>query len=101
MSRTNYDRGREIEYKIVKVMEDAGYVAQRSAQSRGAWDVCAIGPQGIRFIQAKRVKKGGSWKGEFEKARELLEFAPDLPNVAWEIWIWEDYLGWIKREVIK
>jgi len=97
---TNYKRGREAEYKAVRVLEEAGYMAQRSAGSHSVWDVCAVGPSGVRLIQVKRCKKGASWKWEFGVACEQMEGLPELPGVTREVWVYEDYRGFIKREVV-
>jgi len=97
---TNYKRGRETEYKIVKIMEEAGYIALRTAGSHGPWDVMALGPTGLRLIQAKRVKKDGNWQHDYEQAKEQLRQLPDHRDVSYEIWVYMDYKGFIKREVV-
>ncbi len=98
---TNYRRGVATEYKCIEVLEAAGYVAQRSAGSHGPWDVCAVGGCGVRLIQLKRVKQGGSWKGDYDLAVEQMRGLPDLPGVSREVWVWEDRVGWVKQEVVE
>ena len=95
---TNYKRGAQKEYDICDILRQAGYNAQRSAGSHGVWDVCAIGPTGIRFIQVKRSKK--EWKADYESAKHELEQMPRFANVSYEVWVWLDHKGWIKQEVV-
>ena len=97
---TNYRRGTATEYKCVEALEAAGYEAQRSAGSHGAWDVCAVGPCGVRLVQVKRVKRGGSWRGEYQRAVEQMQGLPVLPGVSYEVWVWEDRRSWIVQEVV-
>ncbi len=97
---TNYRRGAAAEYKCVAALEAAGYVAQRSAGSHGPWDVCAVGANGVRLVQVKRVKAGGSWRGDYDMAAEQMRGLPALPSVSREVWVWEDRAGWIKQEVV-
>ena len=94
---SNYDRGRETEYKICDALREAGYIAQRSAGSHSPWDVVALGPTGVRLIQAKRTKKDTfTYEQELDQLRQL----PDIPNVSLELWVWRDHKGFVKREVI-
>lgn len=50
---TNYQSGVRVERKAVQFLANHGYVAMRSAGSKGAFDVIGINEQGIRFIQCK------------------------------------------------
>ena len=95
---TNYKRGAQKEYDICKIMREAGYNAQRSAGSHGVWDVCCIGPNGVRFIQVKRSKK--EWKADYESAKHELQQMPRLTGGCYEVWVWVDGQGWIIREVV-
>jgi Archaeal holliday junction resolvase (hjc). len=97
---SNYTRGRDTEYKAVRTLEAAGYVAFRSAGSHSPVDVVAIGPTGVRLIQLKRAKQGKNWQAEYEVAREQLLALPKLPGVTREIWVWVDRDGWVKQEVV-
>ena len=47
---TNYQRGRSAEYKAVKELQAAGYIATRSAGSHGLWDVMAVNKNGVRLM---------------------------------------------------
>jgi len=100
MTNRNYDRGVEKERKAQEQLEEVGYETMRTAGSHGLFDVIAYGPSNARFIQVKRVKQDQSWKSEYDNAKEKLETLPEINPVSVEIWIWEDYSGWIKQEVI-
>ena len=97
---TNYRRGVETERKIMAILEEAGYVAVRTAGSHGPVDVIGIGPTGVRCIQAKRSKEPTGWESEFEQAMDTLRELPKIPSVSYECWVWVDRKGWIKREVV-
>lgn len=101
MGRTNYERGVEKERLAIEQLEEVGYIAFRTAGSHSPIDVIGIGPTGVRLIQTKRIKKDGSWKSEYKVEVEKLKLMPKLINVSYEYWIWRDYEGWIKQEVIK
>ena len=94
---TNYRRGVETERKIMAILEEAGYVAVRTAGSHGPVDVIGIGPNSIRCIQAKRTKKGTfSYEQELDQLRQL----PRNPHVSYELWVWRDNKGFVMREVV-
>ena len=95
---TNYQRGAQTEYRVCQELERVGYTCQRSAGSHNLWDVCAVGPTGIRLIQCKRTKQ--YYKTEYEVAKEQLKELPELPNVSREIWVWRDNEGWVIQEVV-
>ena len=50
---TNYQSGVRVERKAVQFLVDRGYIAMRSAGSKGVFDVIGINKHGIRFIQCK------------------------------------------------
>ena len=50
---TNYERGREREYRSMRYLEAAGYRAHRTAGSHGEFDVIGIAPSGIVLVQCK------------------------------------------------
>ncbi len=97
---TNYRRGVETERRIVEILESAGYVAQRSAGSHGPWDVVAVGPAGVRFIQAKRSKTDTGWEREYELAMEEMGQLPRLQGVSYECWVWVDRKGFVRMGVV-
>lgn len=53
---THYQRGRSAEYRVIKRLEDVGYVCVRAAGSKGLFDVVAIGSKDIKLIT---VRYGG------------------------------------------
>lgn len=42
MTNANYEAGRRLEYEIVKVMREAGWIALRTAGSHSPWDVIVV-----------------------------------------------------------
>jgi len=100
MANKNYKRGVEIERRIIQQLEEVGYKASRTAGSHGIYDVIAENGLGIRLIQAKRVKKGSSYKAEYKEAKEKMSAMPKLPSVSREIWVWEDYEGWVVQDIV-
>jgi len=100
--RTNYERGVETERKIMDILDEAGYVTFRTAGSHGCFDVGGIAPNGgVRLIQSKRAKKDTSWRSDFEQAVDQLRQLPRNPNVSYEVWVWVDYQGFVKMEVVQ
>lgn len=102
--RTNYDRGRETEYKIVKELEKAGYVnVGRSAGSHGIFDVVGYSENEVICIQAKRSKRPISFINEYkEDLKTIIEMLPEFSHdVVIQSWIWQDRKGWIEKLEIK
>ncbi len=95
---TNYERGRDTEYKCIETLEKAGYIAVRTAGSHGAFDVVAVNALGFRLIQCKREQgEPGSYDIDREKIQQL-----QLPrNATGELWVWRDRQGWVLQEVVK
>jgi hypothetical protein len=104
--RTNYVRGREVEYKCVAQLRKEKYGYIRASSSKGAFDVIAFNGECTRFIQLKReMKKQGSYPSVREEIRgiEVPEYvigefngadvAIPVPSIK-ELWIWTDNLGW-------
>lgn len=94
----NYRRGYLAERKAAKVLEP-GYVVARTAGSHSPFDVVAVGPNGVRLIQVKRVKEGG-FTAILEAAREEIRQVPKVPGVSREVWVWLDGKGWIVQEAV-
>lgn len=94
---SNYTRGREKEYEVMKRLREEGYECIRTAGSHGPFDVVAIGPQGVRFVQVKRVRPGTNWRREYEKAKEALFSLPRLDGISYEVWVWKDREGWARE----
>lgn len=96
----NYRRGRELEYRIIRELSEAGFVgATRSAGSHGVFDVVAVAPLShVLFIQAKRTKAKLNpeiaYKEDLEKCKELAKHLPKEAQL--ELWVWVDRKGWDK-----
>lgn len=98
MPRTNYERGVECERHAIHALEAVGYRAMRTAGSHGLYDVIAEGPTGVRLIQCKRTADG-KLSSDVETAREVLTMRPRIVGISRELWVWQDYKGWIVQEV--
>jgi len=96
----NYRRGRDIEYKAVELLRECDFTVARSAGSHGPWDISAVGPSGVRFIQTKRAKKDKIWLPDYMQAKEQLATLPVFPMVTYEIWVWVDRKGWVAQDVV-
>lgn len=103
--RTQYQRGAEIEYKIVAEMKEKGaLVAVRSAGSHSKVDVWIITKEGkILLIQSKRSKGAISLEKLYqEDINDLIELAKLLDvNVGVEFWHWQDRKGFVQKIQIK
>lgn len=88
----NQRRGYETELKCMDRLENDGYMAFRSARSRGPFDVFALAKGGILLVQVKRTKIPGRKRhaSELEKLRKV-----DLPlQCVKQLWCWVDRQGW-------
>jgi Holliday junction resolvase len=77
LPRTNYEKGRDYEYAIIRKLKKAGYdIAQRSAGSHSPIDIWALDTKNrkIKLIQAKSGKS---------KKRELSKLNLDSFNGYW------------------
>ena len=80
---TNYERGRAAEYRATAALRKLGYLVTRSASSKGAFDLVAVGPNDIRLVQVK-LGRAISRK-EFEHLKQLSkEYTRDLVYI--EVW---------------
>lgn len=77
----NYRRGRAYEYRVIRMLENTGFTAFRSAGSHGCADVIAVNRQQIRFVQ---VKCGERLASPLE--RETFKALPLPANATREIW---------------
>ncbi|MCK5292655.1 MAG: hypothetical protein KAR39_11655, partial [Thermoplasmata archaeon] len=104
--RTNYVRGREVEYKCKAALVKEGYEIMRASSSKGVFDIIAFNGECTRYIQLKReMKRQGSYPSVREEIRQVAvpeyvigvfneaEVAIPIPNTK-ELWIWTDKLGW-------
>ena len=109
MPNSNYDRGANKERDLMKLFKDAdmdkdaGAIETiRSAGSHSLFDVTILTPVGVRFIQVKTIQKGNNWKSEYKVEVEKLKKLPKVAdNITYEYWVYENYNGWIYREVVK
>ena len=109
MANSNYDRGASKERELMKLFKDAdmnkdAYAIEtiRSAGSHSLFDVTILTPTGVRFIQVKTIKKGNNWKSEYEVEVEKLRELPKVAdNITYEYWVYENYEGWIHREIVQ
>ncbi|MZP28664.1 Holliday junction resolvase [Heliobacterium undosum] len=101
MGRTNYQRGYEIERKIVHELTSQGYLVLRSAGSHSKVDVLGISRRRILAVQSKRTKK-------FSPANYRKEIADIQATIAqhnlddvidFELWVWVDRQGFRKWQV--
>jgi len=95
---TNYQRGYEIERKIVNEHRKMGCVAFRSAGSHSPIDVVYVDKFGVHLLQVKRVKK--YYHGMFKKEIKELEAIRCPTNCFKELWVWEDNYGWVSLKMI-
>lgn len=74
MPNKHYEKGRRKEYKVVNMMREKGYLAQRTAGSHSPFDVIAINPdiQDIRLIQVKPDSMPESEKEKIEEKNKKL-----------------------------
>lgn len=100
--RTNYERGVEVERRIIKELKEAGYIAIcRSAGSHSFYDIYAVSPKNTLLIQSKRCKvfNDSSYEGDIQEIKEASKNLHSKTQV--EFWVWLDNTGFIKKEVIK
>ncbi len=79
-------KGTRLEHKTIAMLKAAGYTCTRSAASKGAFDVIAINPLGLRCVQVK----ANAWPGPVER-ESLRNAARTMPtNAIIEVWRWDD-----------
>lgn len=103
--RTNYDRGREIEYKVVHLLKASveptyPFVA-RTAGSHGMFDVVAICDTHVLCVQVKRAKVATDFEKMYQEDLALIEGHTFAPNVQIEFWCWVDRKGFVIKKVLK
>jgi Holliday junction resolvase len=80
-----YRKGREREYRTMRLLESAGYQAFRMAGSHSPVDVIAVDALGVRLVQ---VKSGRANVTPLE--REALKQIVRPANSTIEVWRWKD-----------
>jgi Holliday junction resolvase len=100
MGRTNYQRGYEIERKIVHDLTEKGFLVLRSAGSHGKIDVLGLRKDTIVAVQSKRTKKF-SWSTYKEEVAAIQKIVAEyqLPQVEFQFWVWVDRKGFRKWSV--
>lgn len=69
---TNYERGRQAEYRTMQLLEAVGLHCIRSSGSHGPFDVVAYDQVSILFVQVKR----GDWPSPAEMESLAAEPVP-------------------------
>lgn len=96
--RTNYVRGREVEYKCRAQLRKEGFRIIRASSSKGDFDIVAYNKKVVRFIQLKREKEQ---QGSYPSIRDAIRDI-DLPVdviITRELWIWTDHRGWLIQHI--
>lgn len=99
MPPTNYQQGRETEYKAARDLEKVGYTTARMAGSHSSVDVIAWNDETTKFIQCKSFRqRAGSYTPDIAKLEAL-----DLPPCSTaELWVRKVGMrGWLEQRVIK
>lgn len=102
MARTNYQRGYEIERKIMEELTGRGFLVFRSAGSHSKIDILGIRKDRIVAVQSKRTKEF-SWsvyRKEVEAIQEIIR-SYELDNIDFELWVWVDRKGFRKWKIFK
>ena len=81
----NYRKGREREYRTMRLLEAAGYQAFRMAGSHSPVDVIGMNSLGLRLVQVKSGRAGAS-----PVDREILKNLQRPENSTVEVWRWPD-----------
>jgi thioesterase domain-containing protein len=50
---TNYEKGRQYEYRSMRTLAAAGYEVARAAGSHGPWDIAGFSAGGVVLVQVK------------------------------------------------
>ncbi|MCJ7804469.1 hypothetical protein MUP35_01915 [Patescibacteria group bacterium] len=82
---SNYNSGRNYEYKAVEELQQEGYSAQRFAGSHSSFDVLAFNELVIRLIQVKSTEKDLDFKNEIAEMEKIK--VPPCCNK--ELWVWK------------
>jgi hypothetical protein len=78
-------KGRKNEHRSRDILIAAGYWVNRSAASKGPFDLIGIRPDGVVLVQVK----SGRWPSPEERAE--LRAIPCPPNVRKEMHRWDRY----------
>jgi len=99
MRKKAYQKGRRTEYQVMEKLKEQGFLVDRSAGSRGYWDIIALSSNAIWLVQVKASerRKIESWKTETEEMELLQEMLPaNCFQIFWirrkkkdEVWWWD------------
>ena len=78
-------KGNRAEHRCMRMLEAQGFQTTRSSASLGAWDVIAVGPDGVRLVQVKCNRRPG--RVEMETLRA---FKVPPSGVSKEVWVFKD-----------
>lgn len=98
-SMANQRRGYDAELKCMAELNSRGYLAFRTAASRGPFDVYAIGEGGVICVQVKRTKDPS--RKRHRKAVEAISKvgAPASEHNRKQMWCWVDRKGWFAADI--
>ena len=78
-------KGNRAEHRCMRMLEAQGFQTTRSSASLGAWDVIAVGLDGVRLVQVKCNRRPG--RAEMETLRA---FKVPPSGVSKEVWVFKD-----------
>ncbi|MTV50029.1 Holliday junction resolvase [Heliobacillus mobilis] len=101
MGRTNYQRGYEIERKIVHELTGRGFLVVRSAGSHSKVDVLGISRRRILAVQSKRTKRFSmaAYRKEIAGIQATIKEHNIDEVIDFEFWVWVDRQGFRKWKV--
>lgn len=82
--RTNYHRGRGVEWLARNQLRKWGYIAERTAGSHGPFDIIATNAAVVRLIQVKRKYIS---PGELDELKAFSKNVPPGVGVSVEAWV--------------
>jgi hypothetical protein len=95
----NQRRGYETERKCFFELESRGFLAFRSAASRGPYDIFAVGDGFCLFIQVKRTKHREN-RAAPRFVRAMRAAVPEVSEInRKQLWTWVDREGWFVVEI--
>lgn len=78
-------KGRKLEYKTMRWLEEKGCRCTRSGGSLGVWDIIGISPNMVYLVQVKANR----WPGTEEMDKMKTFSVPG--NCSKEVWRWDDH----------
>ena len=86
---TPYERGRSAEYSTIEELRHQGFSAQRTAGSKGPFDIIAWDADAVLLIQVKRIATWLHTPTALARAADAWADRPipHIPNVTRQVWI--------------